>query len=62
MKAGQILLEAADDQRVVGAASQPMLNLFAHNQIFGVEHLRVDQLETSGANVLRPFRWSASRE
>jgi hypothetical protein len=39
-----------------------LLNLFAHNQIFGVEHLRVDQLETSGANVLRPFRWSASRE
>ena len=45
MEPVQVLLEAAEDQRVIGAATKAALYLFADDQILGIEHTRVDQLE-----------------
>src|SRR5262249_53821612 len=45
MEALQVLLQAADDQGVVCAAAEAALDLLADDQVFLVEHARVDQLE-----------------
>src|SRR5215510_284453 len=45
MEALQVLLQAADDQALGGAARKAPLDLLAHDQIFLVEHRSVDQLE-----------------
>src|SRR5215472_16481799 len=37
--------QASDDQRLVSAASQSRLNLFAHHKILGIEYVCVDQFK-----------------
>ena len=45
MEPAKILFQASDDQRLVSAASQSTLNLFAHHKILGIEYVCVDQFK-----------------
>src|SRR5215470_7977149 len=45
MEPAKILFQASDDQRLVSTASQSTLNLFAHNEILGIEYVCVDQFK-----------------
>src|SRR5215469_3615365 len=45
MEPAKILFQASDDQRLVSTASQSTLNLFAHHEILGIEHVCVDQFK-----------------
>ena len=39
MEPAKILFQASDDQRLVSAASQSTLNLFAHHKILGIKYV-----------------------
>src|SRR5215471_19881573 len=45
MEPAKILFQASDDQRLVSTASQSTLNLFAHHEILGIEHVCVNQFK-----------------
>src|SRR5262252_11023022 len=45
MEPAKILFQASEDQCLVSTASQSLLNLFAHHEILGIEHVCVDQLK-----------------
>ena len=60
MEPPKILFEAANDQRLVGAASESALYLLADYEVLGIEHVGVDQLERAPPMFPQPSRLSAS--
>src|SRR5215212_235190 len=45
MEPAKVLLKSTDYQHLVGTAAQAALNLFADDQVLGIEHARVNQFE-----------------
>ena len=72
MEPAKILFQASDDQCLVSTASKSPLNLFAHPEILGIEHVCVDQFKRAppvlfGLLLCRPLNivctnsvWSAA--
>src|SRR6516164_8777994 len=61
MEPAKVLFQVSNDQSLVSTASQSALNLFAHHQILGIEHVCVDQFKRAppvlfGLLLCRPLR------